>query len=82
MFFGVNFVVSFKAQICVLKSGIIYAKKLVLLLQKMINRIGSTGGINSRELGEKPGLEVRAEGSHPKGREFESRHILDGCKRC
>jgi hypothetical protein len=31
-------------------------------------------------LGEKPGLVVRAEGSRPRGRGFESRCILDGCK--
>jgi hypothetical protein len=30
--------------------------------------------------GEKPGLVVRAEGSRPRGRGFESRRILDGCK--
>ena len=28
------------------------------------------------------GLVVRAEGSRPRGRGFESRRILDGCKRC
>jgi hypothetical protein len=33
-------------------------------------------------LGEKPGLVVRAEGSRPRDRGFESRRILDGCKRC
>ncbi len=31
--------------------------------------------------GEKPGLVVRAEDSRPRGRVFESRRILDGCKR-
>jgi hypothetical protein len=31
-------------------------------------------------LGEKPGLVVRAEDSSPRGRGFESRRILDGCK--
>jgi hypothetical protein len=31
--------------------------------------------------GEKPGLVVREEDSRPRGRGFESRHILDGCKR-
>ncbi len=31
--------------------------------------------------GEKPGLVVRAEDSRPRGRGFESRRILDGCKR-
>jgi hypothetical protein len=30
--------------------------------------------------GEKPGLVVRAEDSHPRGHGFEPRHILDGCK--
>jgi hypothetical protein len=30
---------------------------------------------------EKPGLVVRAEDSRPRGRGFESRRILDGCKR-
>jgi hypothetical protein len=34
-----------------------------------------------KEGGEKPGLVVRAEDSHPRGRGFESRCILDGCKR-
>ena len=33
-------------------------------------------------IGEKPGLVVRAEGSRPRGRGFESRRILDGWKRC
>jgi len=32
-------------------------------------------------LGEKPGLVVRAEDTHPRGRGFISRHILDVCKR-
>jgi hypothetical protein len=32
------------------------------------------------DLGEKPGLVVRAEDSRPRGRGFESRRILDGCK--
>ena len=31
--------------------------------------------------GEKPGLVVRAEDSCPRGRRFESRLIMDGCKR-
>ncbi len=31
--------------------------------------------------GEKPGLVVRAEDSHPTGRGFKSCRILDGCKR-
>jgi hypothetical protein len=31
--------------------------------------------------GEKPGLVVRAEDPRPRGRGFESRCILDGCKR-
>jgi hypothetical protein len=31
--------------------------------------------------GEKPGLVVRAEGSRPRGRGFESHRMLDGCKR-
>jgi hypothetical protein len=31
--------------------------------------------------GEKPGLWVREEYSHPRGSGFESRRILDGCKR-
>ncbi len=31
-------------------------------------------------IGEKPGLVVRAEGSRPRGRGFESSGILDGCK--
>ncbi len=31
--------------------------------------------------GEKPGLVVRAEDSRPRGRGFDSRRILDGCKR-
>ena len=31
--------------------------------------------------GEKPGLVVGEEDSHPKGSGFESCHILDGCKR-
>jgi hypothetical protein len=35
-----------------------------------------------KKVGEKPGLVVRAEGSRPRGRGFESRRILDGCKRC
>ncbi len=34
-----------------------------------------------RRVGEKPGLVVRAEDSRPRGRGFESRRILDGCKR-
>ncbi len=34
------------------------------------------------KLGEKPGLVVREEDSRPRGRGFESRRILDGCKRC
>ncbi len=38
--------------------------------------------INYLLIGEKPGLVVRAEGSRPRGRGFESRRILDGCKRC
>ena len=53
------------------------------------NQCISTGGyynhsvnVNSLSLGEKPGLVVRAEGSRPRGRGFESRRILDGCKRC
>ncbi len=29
----------------------------------------------------KPGLVVRAEDSRPRGCGFESRHLLDGCKR-
>ncbi len=31
---------------------------------------------------EKPGLVDSDEGSRPRGRGFESCHILDGCKRC
>ncbi len=36
---------------------------------------------NTFDSGEKPGLEVRAEDSRSRGRGFESRRILDGCKR-
>ena len=32
--------------------------------------------------GEKPGQVVREEDSRPRGRGFESRRMLDGCKRC
>jgi hypothetical protein len=37
---------------------------------------------NQDDSGEKPGLVVREEDSCPRGRGFESRRILDGCKRC
>jgi len=35
---------------------------------------------NKGTQGEKPGLVVRAEDSHPRGCGFGSRRILDGCK--
>ena len=35
---------------------------------------------NIRLVGQKPGLVIRAEDSCPRGRGFESRRILDGCK--
>ncbi len=38
--------------------------------------------ISTQKTGEKSGLVVRAEGSCPRGRGFESSRILDGCKRC
>jgi hypothetical protein len=37
--------------------------------------------LNSINTGEKPGLVVRAQDSRPRGCGFESRRILDGCKR-
>ncbi len=33
-------------------------------------------------VGKKPGLVVREEDSRPRGCGFESRRILEGCKRC
>ena len=52
-------------------------QEVQLLLHKKLNNI-----LIQYVVGEKPGLVVRAVGSRPRGRGFESRRILDRCKRC
>jgi hypothetical protein len=62
--------------------NLIDSQNSILFNKKSLLDHPCTTQINKRSIGKKLGIVVREEDSSPRGRGFESRRILDGCKRC